>query len=110
MYFLPSLALFSLFQSLLSVHDTVAQKRYDPELPPLPEVGDDSEEENSVKIIRLVKNKEPLVSHFLLLRFRAQHFTKVKQWYFLDQIMESLLATLNEFKEHFKVTHITSGL
>ncbi|KAM4543855.1 MAGUK p55 subfamily member 7 isoform 3-T3 [Fundulus diaphanus] len=45
-------------KSLLSVHDTVAQKRYDPELPPLPEGVDD--EENSVKIIRLVKNKEPL--------------------------------------------------
>uniref|UniRef100_A0A3Q2Q8T6 MAGUK p55 scaffold protein 7a n=1 Tax=Fundulus heteroclitus TaxID=8078 RepID=A0A3Q2Q8T6_FUNHE len=45
-------------ESLLSVHDTVAQKRYDPELPPLPEGVDD--EENSVKIIRLVKNKEPL--------------------------------------------------
>uniref|UniRef100_A0A3Q2CZ40 MAGUK p55 scaffold protein 7a n=1 Tax=Cyprinodon variegatus TaxID=28743 RepID=A0A3Q2CZ40_CYPVA len=50
--------LHSLVKSLLSVHDTVAQKRYDPELPPLPEVIDD--EENSVKIIRLVKNKEPL--------------------------------------------------
>ncbi|KAM4718052.1 MAGUK p55 subfamily member 7 isoform 2-T3 [Anableps anableps] len=45
-------------KGLLSVHDTVAQKRYDPELPPLPEDIDD--EENSVKIIRLVKNKEPL--------------------------------------------------
>ncbi|XP_032406630.1 MAGUK p55 subfamily member 7 isoform X2 [Xiphophorus hellerii] len=45
-------------KSLLSVHDTVAQKQYDPELPPLPEDLDD--EENSVKIIRLVKNKEPL--------------------------------------------------
>lgn len=47
-------------KSLLAVHDTVAQKRYDPELPPLPDFDDDSEEENSVKIIRLVKNKEPL--------------------------------------------------
>uniref|UniRef100_A0A7N8X1B7 MAGUK p55 scaffold protein 7a n=1 Tax=Mastacembelus armatus TaxID=205130 RepID=A0A7N8X1B7_9TELE len=44
--------------SLLSVHDTVAQKSYDPELPPLPEDIDD--DEDSVKIIRLVKNKEPL--------------------------------------------------
>lgn len=46
-------------QSLLSVHDTVARKSYDPELPPLPDDIDD--EEDSVKIIRLVKNKEPLV-------------------------------------------------
>uniref|UniRef100_A0A8C8DF99 MAGUK p55 scaffold protein 7a n=1 Tax=Oryzias sinensis TaxID=183150 RepID=A0A8C8DF99_9TELE len=45
-------------KSLLSVHDTVALKCYDPELPPLPEDYDD--EEDSVKIIRLVKNKEPL--------------------------------------------------
>uniref|UniRef100_A0A674N1E2 MAGUK p55 scaffold protein 7a n=1 Tax=Takifugu rubripes TaxID=31033 RepID=A0A674N1E2_TAKRU len=43
---------------ILSVHDTVAQKNYDPELPPLPEDIDD--DEDSVKIIRLVKNKEPL--------------------------------------------------
>lgn len=45
-------------KSLLSVHDTVAQRRYDPELPPLPDDIDD--DEDSVKIIRLVKNKEPL--------------------------------------------------
>uniref|UniRef100_A0A8C7N0U9 MAGUK p55 scaffold protein 7a n=1 Tax=Oncorhynchus kisutch TaxID=8019 RepID=A0A8C7N0U9_ONCKI len=45
-------------KSLLSVHDTVAQKSYDPELPPLPDDIDD--DEVSVKIIRLVKNKEPL--------------------------------------------------
>lgn len=46
-------------QGLLSVHDTVARKSYNPELPPLPDDNDD--EEDSVKIIRLVKNKEPLV-------------------------------------------------
>ncbi|XP_041823490.1 MAGUK p55 subfamily member 7 [Melanotaenia boesemani] len=45
-------------KSLLSVHDTIALKSYDPELPPLPEDIDD--DEDSVKIIRLVKNKEPL--------------------------------------------------
>ncbi|XP_024910092.1 MAGUK p55 subfamily member 7 isoform X3 [Cynoglossus semilaevis] len=36
----------------------VALKSYDPELPPLPDDLDD--DEDSVKIIRLVKNKEPL--------------------------------------------------
>lgn len=51
-----------MLQSVLSVHDTVAQKNYDPELPPLPEDIDD--DEDSVKIIRLVKNKEPLVREF----------------------------------------------
>ncbi|KAM8823015.1 MAGUK p55 subfamily member 7 isoform 2-T3 [Spinachia spinachia] len=45
-------------KSLLLVHDTIAQKSYDPELPPLPD--DIDGEEDSVKIIRLVKNKEPL--------------------------------------------------
>ncbi|ELW73014.1 MAGUK p55 subfamily member 7 [Tupaia chinensis] len=45
-------------KALLSVHDTVAQKNYDPVLPPMPEEID--EEEDSVKIIRLVKNREPL--------------------------------------------------
>ncbi|KAM9307887.1 MAGUK p55 subfamily member 7 [Gastrophryne carolinensis] len=45
-------------KALLSVHDTVAQKSYDPVLPPMPEDIDD--DEDSVKIIRLVKNREPL--------------------------------------------------
>ncbi|XP_061441642.1 MAGUK p55 subfamily member 7 isoform X2 [Rhineura floridana] len=45
-------------KALLSVHDIVAQKNYDPVLPPMPDDIDD--EEDSVKIIRLVKNREPL--------------------------------------------------
>lgn len=44
------------------VHDTVAQKNFDPVLPPLPDDFEDELEEESVKIVRLVKNKEPLVS------------------------------------------------
>uniref|UniRef100_A0A8C0IDB9 MAGUK p55 subfamily member 7 n=1 Tax=Bubo bubo TaxID=30461 RepID=A0A8C0IDB9_BUBBB len=51
-------SLHSLVKALLSVHDTVAQKSYDPVLPPMPD--DIDEEEDSVKIIRLVKNREPL--------------------------------------------------
>ncbi|XP_017557947.1 MAGUK p55 subfamily member 7 isoform X1 [Pygocentrus nattereri] len=49
-------------QNLLSVHDTVAKKDYDPKLPPLPPLPADDEEdkEDSVRIIRLVKSKEPL--------------------------------------------------
>lgn len=49
-------------QAVLTVHDTVAQKNFDPVLPPLPDDLDDELEEESVKIVRLVKNKEPLVS------------------------------------------------
>ncbi|XP_053321989.1 MAGUK p55 subfamily member 7 [Spea bombifrons] len=45
-------------KALLSVHDTVAQKSYDPVLPPMPD--DIDSDEDSVKIIRLVKNREPL--------------------------------------------------
>ncbi|CAL9689013.1 unnamed protein product [Knipowitschia caucasica] len=46
------------FKSLLSVHDAVAQTDYEPTLPPIP---DDyvADEEDSVKIVSLVKTKEP---------------------------------------------------
>uniref|UniRef100_A0A8C9XWK8 MAGUK p55 scaffold protein 3 n=1 Tax=Sander lucioperca TaxID=283035 RepID=A0A8C9XWK8_SANLU len=47
-------------KAVLSAHDTVAQKNFDPVLPPLPEDLDNDLEEESVKIVRLVKNKEPL--------------------------------------------------
>ncbi|KFW11992.1 MAGUK p55 subfamily member 3, partial [Eurypyga helias] len=47
-------------RAMLAVHDTVAQKNFDPVLPPLPENFDDDFDEESVKIVRLVKNKEPL--------------------------------------------------
>ncbi|KAM9425857.1 MAGUK p55 subfamily member 3-like [Pholidichthys leucotaenia] len=47
-------------RAVLSAHDTVAQKKFDPVLPPLPDDLDDDLEEESVKIVRLVKNKEPL--------------------------------------------------
>uniref|UniRef100_A0A3B5PQG2 MAGUK p55 scaffold protein 3 n=1 Tax=Xiphophorus maculatus TaxID=8083 RepID=A0A3B5PQG2_XIPMA len=49
-------------KAVLSVHDTVAQKNFDPVLPPLPDDFEDELDEESVKIVRLVKNKEPLVS------------------------------------------------
>ncbi|KAM9716526.1 MAGUK p55 subfamily member 3-like isoform 4-T4 [Menidia menidia] len=47
-------------KAVLSAHDIVAQKKFDPVLPPLPEDLDNDLEEESVKIVRLVKNKEPL--------------------------------------------------
>lgn len=56
-------------QAVLSAHDTVAQKNFDPVLPPLPEELDDDFEEESVKIVRLVKNKEPLVRK-IVMKFR----------------------------------------
>ncbi|XP_023574000.1 MAGUK p55 subfamily member 3 isoform X2 [Octodon degus] len=47
-------------RAVLMVHDTVAQKNFDPVLPPLPDDVDEDFEEESVKIVRLVKNREPL--------------------------------------------------
>ncbi|XP_015248498.1 PREDICTED: MAGUK p55 subfamily member 3 isoform X6 [Cyprinodon variegatus] len=47
-------------KAVLSVHDTVAQKNFDPVLPPLPDDFEEELDEESVKIVRLVKNKEPL--------------------------------------------------
>ncbi|KAI4822116.1 hypothetical protein KUCAC02_007678, partial [Chaenocephalus aceratus] len=40
-------------QAVLSVHDTVAQKNFDPVLPPLPDDFEDELDEESVKIVRL---------------------------------------------------------
>ncbi|XP_047432814.1 MAGUK p55 subfamily member 4 isoform X2 [Mugil cephalus] len=45
-------------QALLSAHDTVAQKDFEPELPPMPE--DAAEDEEATRIVCLVKNKQPL--------------------------------------------------
>lgn len=53
-------------QSLLCVHDTVAQRAFEPTLPPIPD-GVLEEEEDSVKIVSLVKTKEPLVSKYVCL-------------------------------------------
>ncbi|CAB1312132.1 unnamed protein product [Coregonus sp. 'balchen'] len=47
-------------KAILAAHDTVAQKNFDPVLPPLPDEVEDELQEESVKIVRLVKNKEPL--------------------------------------------------
>uniref|UniRef100_A0A3Q1C7X4 Membrane protein, palmitoylated 4-like n=1 Tax=Amphiprion ocellaris TaxID=80972 RepID=A0A3Q1C7X4_AMPOC len=46
------------FQALLSAHDTVAQKDYEPILPPMPDELPDDEE--ATRIVCLVKNKQPL--------------------------------------------------
>lgn len=45
---------------MLQAHDTVAQKDFDPILPPLPEDLPDDEE--AMRIVCLVKNNQPLVS------------------------------------------------
>ncbi|XP_069790424.1 MAGUK p55 subfamily member 4-like [Narcine bancroftii] len=46
------------FQALLSAHDAVAQKDYEPLLPPLPD--DIPEDEEALRIVCLVKNNHPL--------------------------------------------------
>lgn len=50
---------FFVVQALLSAHDTVAQKDYEPVLPPMPDELPDDEE--ATRIVCLVKNKQPLV-------------------------------------------------
>lgn len=54
-------------QSLLSVHDAVAQRDFEPTLPPIPDEVLE-EDEDSVKIVSLVKTKEPLVSKHVWLK------------------------------------------
>lgn len=56
-----SLSLVCLFsiKALLSAHDTIALKDYEPVLPPMPEDLPDDEE--ATRIVCLVKNKQPLV-------------------------------------------------
>ncbi|XP_075385863.1 MAGUK p55 subfamily member 4 isoform X1 [Tenrec ecaudatus] len=46
------------FKALLSAHDTVAQKDFEPWLPPLPDTIPESEE--AVRIVCMVKNRQPL--------------------------------------------------
>uniref|UniRef100_A0A7M4FR23 MAGUK p55 scaffold protein 4 n=1 Tax=Crocodylus porosus TaxID=8502 RepID=A0A7M4FR23_CROPO len=46
------------FKALLSAHDTVAQKDFEPVLPPLPDNIPENEE--AMRIVCLVKNKQPL--------------------------------------------------
>lgn len=50
------------FQALLSAHDVVGLKDYEPVLPPLPE--DLANNEEAMRIVCMVKNNQPLVSIF----------------------------------------------
>lgn len=55
-------------QSLFSVHDKISQKDFTPKLAELPLEVDEDEE--TVKIVQLVKSNEPLVSRM----FRCFYF------------------------------------
>lgn len=69
----------------------MAQKNFDPVLPPLPDDFEDELEEESVKIVRLVKNKEPLV------RCREQRSLQEK-WIKAEEIirLRPLLLSVND--------------
>lgn len=58
------------------MHDAVALREYESALPPIP---DDSlaDEEDSVKIVSLVKTKEPFVSNFIYLYTFSNHSLKM---------------------------------
>lgn len=61
-------------QSLLLVHDTISQKDYVPKLPE-PIFDNVDEDEETIKIVQLVKSNEPLVKKtvFLLKYFFSEH-------------------------------------
>lgn len=59
--------IFNRFQSLLCAHDAVAQKDFYPHLPEIPVEVDEDEE--TIKIVQLVKSNEPLVSSVKTVNF-----------------------------------------
>lgn len=86
-------------QAVLTVHDTVAQKNFEPVLPPLPDDLDDELEEESVKIVRLVKNKEPLVSFrkekkSSTLCIRTGYIKCILQWWSCFVYKMAILSTI----------------
>lgn len=93
-------------QALLSVHDTVAMKNYDPVLPPMPDDFDD--DEDSVKIIRLVKNKEPLVKWHILDYNLSIHLHLQNGLYYAS-IQNCLLLSLKQLTAAFLYA-ITYGI
>nr|XP_033958156.1 MAGUK p55 subfamily member 4-like [Pseudochaenichthys georgianus] len=70
-------------QALLSAHDTVAQKDYEPVLPPMPD--ELPEEEEATRTVCLVKNKQPLVSYTTKVS-SIRHVTPRKNLCFLEHI------------------------
>jgi hypothetical protein len=49
-------------QGILYSHDIIAQKDYLPKLPDIPQEITEEEDEETIKIVQLVKSSEPLVS------------------------------------------------
>lgn len=89
-------------QSLLFVHDAVAQRDFEPTLPPIP---DDvlEEDEESLKIVSLVKTKEPLVSEI--------HMCMVSNVIYLLYLLCTYLPWINNnsdtaFKECNQSSHL----
>lgn len=68
-----------LFQSLLRTHDSVAKRDFEPALPPLPDDAMEEDEE-SVKIVSLVKAKEPLVSICVTVNLQSDHQQKLSDF------------------------------
>lgn len=58
------------FQALLSAHDVVGLKDYEPVLPPLPE--DLANNEEAMRIVCMVKNNQPLVRILCLFACSAE--------------------------------------
>jgi hypothetical protein len=72
-------------QGLLCAHDAVAQKDYFPRLPEIPLEVDEDEE--TIKIVQLVKSNEPLVCYFsCILYFMLCTFKNIRN--FLERFLQ----------------------
>uniref|UniRef100_A0A452G5Q8 MAGUK p55 scaffold protein 3 n=1 Tax=Capra hircus TaxID=9925 RepID=A0A452G5Q8_CAPHI len=89
-------------RAMLMVHDTVAQKNFDPVLPPLPDNIDEDFDEESVKIVRLVKNKEPLGATIR----RDEHSGAVV----VARIMRGGAADRSGEWHHFQIREVTCDM
>lgn len=59
--FVKTSTVFVTVQGVLLSHDAIAQKDYYPHLPEIPPLEADDEDEETIKIVQLVKSNEPLV-------------------------------------------------
>ena len=73
------------FQGLLCAHDAISQKDYFPRLPEIPLEVDEDEE--TIKIVQLVKSNEPLVRILTI-------FTSMNNIFYIN-LHAGLVNTLN---------------
>jgi hypothetical protein len=87
----------------LCAHDAVAQKDFYPHLPEIPVEVDEDEE--TIKIVQLVKSVEPLVK---LINFMYTYFKSHFQSYNQDNFLVSYIHNRRSFLELFEVHFINT--